>query len=126
MSLASERSSPENCEQTKNSIQSTADKNLDVTNQNADADIPKVTPKKVGRSRKTPAKETPTSNGGVLTPKDEGVDTVQQENEKPKRKYVRKHLVQEVEPAAEPPPEEPELEEETQPGGRRRRSAAKL
>ncbi|XP_074541915.1 general transcription factor 3C polypeptide 2 [Halichoeres trimaculatus] len=55
-----------------------------------------------------------------------GVEAVQQENgtPKPKRKYVRKQPVQKVEPVVEPPPYEEE-EEEIQPGGRRRRSAAK-
>lgn len=60
-------------------------------------------------------------------PAEGGVDgnPAQQENGTPKRKYVRKHtepdpLVQEAQ--AEP---QTEPEEETQPGGRRRRGAAK-
>lgn len=97
-----------------------------MTNQNADAAISAATPEKVGRARKPPAEVTPTSNGDVLTAKDGGVHTAQQENHKPKRKIVRKRRTPAEEPATEPTPEEPEPEEETQPGGRRRRGAAKV
>ncbi|XP_005464867.1 general transcription factor 3C polypeptide 2 isoform X2 [Oreochromis niloticus] len=82
-------------------------------------------------SKRTPAKKTPakkTSNANVDLPDGEGVvkDTVQQENgtPKPKRKYVKKQYVQQVEPVIkEKDAEEPE--EETGQGGRRRRGAAK-
>lgn len=81
-------------------------------------------------SKRTPAKKTParkTSNTDVDFPDGEGVvkDTVQQENgmPKPKRKYVKRQPVQQVEPVKEKEPEEPD--EEPGHGGRRRRGAAK-
>lgn len=94
-----------------------------MTNQDADAAI---SAEKVSGARKPPAEATPTSNGDVLPAKDAGVHAAQQENHKPKRKIVRKRPTPAEEPATEPAPEEPEPEEETQPGGRRRRGAAKV
>ncbi|XP_030578251.1 general transcription factor 3C polypeptide 2 isoform X2 [Archocentrus centrarchus] len=85
---------------------------------------------KKAASKRTPAKKTParkTSNTNVDFPDGEGVvkDTVQQENgtPKPKRKYVKRQPVQQVEPVKEKEPEEPD--EEPGQGGRRRRGAAK-
>lgn len=92
----------------------------------------KKTPTKRTPARKTPARKTPakktTAADGDLPAEEDGVsNTLQQENGKPKRKYVRKRPVQEVEPVREPPCKEAEgePEEEIQPGGRRRRGAAK-
>lgn len=114
----------------------------DETAEEADGKITKETPKKAARgkktstkktpAKKTPAKKTPAKKtDGALPAVEGGVDAVQQENGKPKRKYVRKRPAREVEAAPEPackeahgePPTEPE--EEIQPGGRRRRGAAK-
>lgn len=94
--------------------------------QNADPGISPGTPEKVGKRGKPPAQATSISNGDVLAAEDVGVPPAQQENHKPKRKYVRKRPTPVQEPATEPPAEkEPDPEEETQPGGRRRRGAAK-
>ncbi|XP_070844275.1 general transcription factor 3C polypeptide 2 [Chaetodon trifascialis] len=112
------------------------------TPEEADGKITKETPKKAARgkktltkktpAKKTPAKKTPAKKtDGALPAVEGGVDAVQQENGTPKRKYVRKRPAREVEAASEPackeahgePPTEPE--EEIQPGGRRRRGAAK-
>lgn len=90
----------------------------------------KKTPSKKTPSRKTPAKRTP------ARPKDgsqvAGDGAVQQENEKPKRKYVRKQVVKEEvvldcpgEKNTAKPVNTPE-EQEVGPGGRHRRSAAKV
>ncbi len=91
----------------------------------------KKTPAKKTPAKKTPAKKTPTTDGGLPIGEGGVVDAVQQENGVPKPKRKRKQPAQEVDPAAEPPckdaqgdpPIEPE--EETEPGGRRRRGAAK-
>lgn len=93
-----------------------------MKNENPDEAISAATPEKVIRAGNPPAGVTPTSNGDVLAAKDGDVQTAQQENHKPKRKVARKRVT----PAAVVPAEEPEPEEETQPGGRRRRGAAKV
>lgn len=98
-----------------------------MTSQNADAGISAITPEKVGGHGKPPAQVTSILNGDVLAAEDAGVPNAQQENHKPKRKYVRKQRTPAPEPATErPAEEEAEPEEETQPGGRRRRGAAKV
>lgn len=114
----------------------------DKTPKESDDKISEETPKKPVRAKKTPTKRTParktparktpakktTAADGDLPAEEDGVsNTLQQENGKPKRKYVRKRPVQEVEPVREPPCKEAEEEpeEEIQPGGRRRRGAAK-
>lgn len=134
----------------KNTTQQTAGEETeapDETPQEPDGKISKETPKKAARgkktpkktpakrtpAKKTPAKKTAAKKTDEALPTAEGgaVDTVQLKNGTPKRKYVKKRPAQEVEPVAEPackeadgePPTEPE--EETQPGGRRRRGAAK-
>lgn len=90
------------------------------------------TPGRKTPGRKTPGRETPTTDGGLPSGEGGVVDATQKENGTPKRKYVRKRPAREVDPPAEPPlkeaPEEPQVvpEEELQPGGRRRRSAAKM
>lgn len=103
------------------------------TIQDSAGNISEETPKRVGRPKKKPgrkpaARKTVSADG---LPAEEGGDgnPPQQENGIPKRKYVRKYKTQVMEPdpvvqeaQAEP---EPEPEEEMQPGGRRRRSAAK-
>lgn len=97
-----------------------------MTRQNVNVGISAVTPEKVDRHGKPPVQVTSISNGDILAAEDGGVPTVQQENHKPKRKYVRKQPTPAQEPATEPPAEEgPEPEEDTKPGGRRRRGAAK-
>ncbi|XP_019108923.1 general transcription factor 3C polypeptide 2 [Larimichthys crocea] len=89
----------------------------------------KRTPGRKTPAKKTPAKKTPIADGGFPTEDGGAVDPVQQENGKPKRKYVRRRPVQEL--VTEPPCKEvqgeppTEPEEEIQPGGRRRRGAAK-
>lgn len=104
------------------------------TPQGSNGDVPQEPHRKRGRPRKTPgsntpAKTTPITDGGLQTGGDGVGCTVQQVNETPKRKYVRKHAAQELEPdplgqeAQGEPQREPE--EELQPGGRRRRGAAK-
>ncbi|KAM9339283.1 general transcription factor 3C polypeptide 2 [Symphorus nematophorus] len=144
------KKSPAKSGEAENDTQQTADGEIETTtektNQESDGNISKETPKKTGRARKTPkkapakrtpakrtaAKKTPTADTDGGRPAEEGgvVDAVQQENGKPKRKYVRRRPVKE-EPVAEPPCEEAqgeppaEPEEEIQPGGRRRRGAAK-
>lgn len=103
------------------------------TIQDSAGNISEETPKKVGRPKKTPGRKPaagktvsadglPAEEGGVGNPP-------QQENGIPKRKYTRKHKTQVMEPdplvqEAQGEPQ-PEPEEETQPGGRRRRGAAK-
>ncbi|XP_045898845.1 general transcription factor 3C polypeptide 2-like, partial [Micropterus dolomieu] len=93
----------------------------------------KKTPAKMTPAKKTPAKKTPNTDGDISSGKGEVLDTVHQENRtpKPKRKYVKKEPTKETEPVTEPPCKEAEgelpiePEGETQPGGRRRRGAAK-
>ncbi len=136
---AASRQTPERSGKAEESTQRTADgeiEAIDETAQESDGKTAKRTPKNVGRakrtptkrtpSKKTPARKTPITDG---TEKDGVVNNVQQENEKPKRKYVRKKPKLEEESATEAACKEaqgePEPEEETQPGGRRRRSAAK-
>lgn len=149
-SLGGERTSPVKSPRKrgrpKSATKPTADREneaTDITPVESVGEIPVETPEKPVRvkrtpARKTPAKRTPgkrtaaknTPNTGEDLPAGEGVvvGAVQQENgtPKPKRKYVRKQRIQEVEPAKDPgtPPAEPE-EEEIPPGGRRRRGAAK-
>ncbi|KAM7395967.1 hypothetical protein PAMA_007308 [Pampus argenteus] len=108
--------------------------------QESDGKTSEKTPKKTVRAKKTPSKKTPavkapSTDGSPPTAQGAGLDTTQQENgtPKPRRKYVRKQIKQEVEPVTDPPPCEKdpgepavEPEEEIQPGGRRRRSAAKV
>lgn len=130
----------------QNATEQAADGEVDAsdkTPEESDEKISEETPKKAVRARKTPIKRTParktpakktpakktTAAEGDLPAEEDGVsDTLQQENGKPKRKYVRKvRPAQEVEPVREPPCKEAEgePEEEIQPGGRRRRGAAK-
>ncbi|KAM9840071.1 general transcription factor 3C polypeptide 2 [Aulostomus maculatus] len=93
----------------------------------------KRTSSKKTRAKRAPARKTPAAAGSLPAGEGGAGDGVQQENgtPKPKRKYVRKQVVKEVEPelnsACEKNPEEPlvEPEEEATPGGRRRRGAAK-
>lgn len=101
------------------------------TIQDPAGNISEETPKRVGRPRKKPgrkpaARKTVSADG---LPAEEGGDAnpPQQENGIPKRKYVRKYKTQvmEPDPVVQEPEPEPEEEEEVQPGGRRRRSAAK-
>lgn len=137
---AASKNSPAKSGKAKNVVQKTADGDDGITEktpQDLDGHISEETPKKkVGRPRKastreTPGRKTPTTDGCLPTGEGGVADATQQENGTPKRKYVRKRPAQEVEPAAEPPlkeaQEEPVVpEEEFQPGGRRRRSAAKV
>ncbi|XP_070705564.1 general transcription factor 3C polypeptide 2 [Pempheris klunzingeri] len=110
----------------------------DKTPQESDGKTSEETPKKAVRAKKTPAKKTPAKTApAVKTPATDGgkggVDAVQQENgtPKPKKTCVRKQPKQEVDSVTEPPCKEAqggapiESEEEIQPGGRRRRGAAK-
>lgn len=110
----------------------------DATSQESDGKTLEETPKKLVRakrtpSKKAPAKETPMADGGLPSGEGGVVDTLQQDNgtPKPKRKYVRKQPAQKATPVTEPPCEEAqgerpvEPEEEIEPGGRRRRGAAK-
>lgn len=93
-----------------------------------------VTPKRRGRSKKTPLVKTAspsltvTADGDPPTTETGGAEnSVKQENgtPKPKRKYVRKKPVEEV---RDPPDkkEQGEPDEEPESGGRRRRGAAKV
>ncbi|XP_038160054.1 general transcription factor 3C polypeptide 2 [Cyprinodon tularosa] len=93
-----------------------------------------VTPKRRGRSKKTPLVKTAspsltvTADGDPQTTETGGAEnSVKQENgtPKPKRKYVRKKPVEEV---RDPPDkkEQGEPDEEPESGGRRRRGAAKV
>uniref|UniRef100_A0A8D3C8W2 General transcription factor IIIC, polypeptide 2, beta n=1 Tax=Scophthalmus maximus TaxID=52904 RepID=A0A8D3C8W2_SCOMX len=117
----------------------------DKTAQESDGDASEETPtKKSARARRTPSKKTPArktpakktpvrktarANGSLGTGEDGVVDAVPPEIEtpKPKRKYVKKQPAQKsAAPVTEPPPcVEAEPEEQIEPGGRRRRSAAK-
>lgn len=90
-----------------------------------------VTPRRPRRSRKTQLVTTPSaavSAGGDLSIGEAGggvaENTVQQENgtPKPKKKYVRKKPVEEVRDPGDVPAAP---DEEVEPGGRRRRGAAK-
>ncbi|XP_029352864.1 general transcription factor 3C polypeptide 2 [Echeneis naucrates] len=143
------KTAPTTDTESKNATQQTADgeeKDTDKKPQEADETKSDETPKKTVRGRrstskktpvkktpakKTPAKQTPKADGDLPDGERGVVDHVQQENEtpKPKRKYVKKQ--QKATPVTEPTcevaqgkaPEEPE--EEIEPGGRRRRGAAK-
>lgn len=140
---AHNKKSPPESEKPGNAAQKTADGEMEVsvqTPQNSDGTISEETPKQAGRPKKTPTKKTPakkmpartpSTDGGLPTGEGGDVDTVQQKNGTPKRKYVRKHPAKEVEPPTDSCKEaqvEPqvEAEEEAAPGGRRRRSAAKM
>lgn len=93
------------------------------------------TPKKMERTKTTPSKISPAEKassvkGNLPTGEDGVVDTLQQENgtPKPKRKYVRRQVIQELVPAKDPACQEEtpnEPVEETTPSGRPRRGAAK-
>ncbi|XP_022048403.1 general transcription factor 3C polypeptide 2 [Acanthochromis polyacanthus] len=88
----------------------------------------KKTPAKKTPARKTPARKTPVTDGDLTSGEVVVQDSVQQENgaPKPKRKYVRRKPVQNVEPVRDPPSENnTEEPEEVESGGRRRRGAAK-
>ncbi|XP_041815137.1 general transcription factor 3C polypeptide 2 [Chelmon rostratus] len=149
---AASKKSPAERGKAKNDTQQAAGEDIEAPDeipQESDGKISKETPKKAVRgkktptkktpaqktpakktpAKKTPAKKTPAKKTDGPLPSVEGgvVDTVQQENGTPKRKYVKKRPAQEVEPVAEPACKEAEgePEEETQPGGRRRRGAAK-
>lgn len=138
---AAAKKSPAKSGKANNATQKTEDEEIEVTDKTPQDSDGRKTPKKTGRpkktptkktpARKTPAKKTPTTDGGLPTGEGGVLDTVQQENGTPKRKYVRKRPAQEVEPATEPPRKEAqgepqiEAEEENQPGGRPRRGAAK-
>lgn len=143
---ADDKKSPAESERPGNAAPKTADGEMEVsvqTPQNSDGRISEETPKRAGRPKKTPTKKppakktqaknmparTPSTDGGLPNAEGGHVDIVQQENGTPKRKYVRKHPVKEVEPAADSCKEaqvEPQEPEEEAPGGRRRRSAAKV
>ncbi|XP_044024943.1 general transcription factor 3C polypeptide 2 [Siniperca chuatsi] len=144
---AASKKTPAKSGKAENATQQTADgekEATDKTPQESDGKISEETPKRAVRAKKTPtkktpvkktpARKTPTTDVGLPTGEGGVLDTVQQENgtPKPKRKYVRKQPAQEVEPVTEPPCKEKgegeppiEPEEEIQPGGRRRRGAAK-
>lgn len=146
---ASPKKTPARGQKAKNATQQTGDgekEATDKTAQESDEKTSEETPKKTARAKKTPSKKTPakktptkktpakkTPAAVVATAAGGAVDAVQQENgtPKPKRKYVKKQRVQEVTPVTEPPcgeaqGEPPTVpEEETEPGGRRRRGAAK-
>lgn len=89
-------------------------------------------PKKVGRPRKHPVKEENANGGTCRAVGGRDAAAAQPENgtPKPKRSYVRKQQ-RNVDPPPDPPAEEPPSEageeprEEPEPGGRRRRGAAK-
>ncbi|XP_071323756.1 general transcription factor 3C polypeptide 2 isoform X2 [Trachinotus anak] len=143
------KTTPTKIEEAKNETQQAADGEKEANDKKpleTDGKSPEETPKKAVRAKKTPSKKTPAKKTPAKrtpakrTPKAAGglpdgeggvVDNVQQENgtPKPKRKYVRKQ--QKAAAAAETPcgeaqderPAEPE--EEIEPGGRRRRGAAK-
>uniref|UniRef100_A0A3Q1CLL0 General transcription factor IIIC, polypeptide 2, beta n=1 Tax=Amphiprion ocellaris TaxID=80972 RepID=A0A3Q1CLL0_AMPOC len=130
----------------KTATQQTADEAKEATDKTPPEVVDETeaeTPKKQGKPRKTPSKRTPAkktpttktparkppATDGDLTSGEVVVqDSVQQENgpPKPKRKYVRKQPVQNVEPVKDPPSENnTEEHEEVGSGGRRRRGAAK-
>nr|XP_046228665.1 general transcription factor 3C polypeptide 2 isoform X2 [Scatophagus argus] len=146
---AASRRTPAKSAKAKNDTKQIADaeiKATDKTPPDSDGKMSEETPQKAVRAKKTPTKKTPgrktpakktpakraaTSDGGLSAGEGGAVDTVQQENGTPKRKYVRKRPAQETVPVTEPPCQEAqgepqtEPEEETQPGGRHRRGAAK-
>ena len=125
----------------KNGAQQLTDGEKDTTDKTppeSDGKTSQETPKKLARAKRTPAKKAAAkknapTDGGLPAVEGGGVDTLQQENgtPKPKRKYTRKQPAQKSAPVAEPPTEEAqgghpaEPEEEIEPGGRRRRGAAK-
>lgn len=84
----------------------------------------KRTPSKKTPAKKTPAKKTPATDRSLPT----GEGAVQPDNgtPKPKRKYVRKQMVKEVEEPEKIPEDSPVTPAEgIEPGGRRQRGAAK-
>uniref|UniRef100_A0A3P8T4C1 General transcription factor IIIC, polypeptide 2, beta n=1 Tax=Amphiprion percula TaxID=161767 RepID=A0A3P8T4C1_AMPPE len=130
----------------KTATQQTADEAKEATDKTPPEGVDETeaeTPKKQGKPRKTPSKRTPAkktpttktlarkppaTNGDLTSGEVVVQDSVQQENgpPKPKRKYVRKQPVQNVEPVKDPPSENnTEEHEEVGSGGRRRRGAAK-
>lgn len=90
--------------------------------------------RKTPAGRTTPAGKSADVDAGLPVPGGESghVDCVQQENgtPKPKRKYTKRKTLQTEPPVTETQSEEqsvqPDKEEEVEPGGRRRRSAAKM
>lgn len=135
---ASPKKTPARSGKPENVIQETADKDKDETDnaaQESGEKAPEKTPKRRGRgrgrktsSKRTPAKKTPATGGCLPAAAGEAVDAVEQENgtPKPKRKYVKRKQAQNATPVTEPLGGEAPVmpEEETEPGGRRRRSAA--
>ncbi|GAA6235645.1 general transcription factor 3C polypeptide 2 isoform X1 [Lates japonicus] len=142
------KTTPIKTEKAENATQQDADGEKEATPQESDGKTSEETPKKSVRARKTPSKKspakrtppkktptpkTPTADQGLPAGEGGVVDAPQQENgkPKPKRKYAKKQHPQIATPVTEPPCEEApgehpaEPEEEIEPGGRRRRGAAK-
>lgn len=142
------KTTPIKTEKVENATQQNTDGEEEATPQESDGKTSEEAPKKSVRARKTPSKKTPakrtpgkktpapktpTADGGLPAGKGGVVDAPQQENgkPKPKRQYVKKQHRQTATPVTEPPCEEApgehpaEPEEEIEPGGRRRRGAAK-
>ncbi|KAK2855921.1 hypothetical protein Q5P01_004656 [Channa striata] len=138
---ASSKKTPSRSPRAKNARPHTADVReggTKETTEESNGNVSEETPKRTVRASKTPtkrsaAKKTPT-NRARPTAADVAVDAVQQENgtPKPKRKYVRKQPAPDATPVPESPCGEDQAgppvapEEEAEPGGRRRRGAAKM
>ncbi|XP_067428686.1 general transcription factor 3C polypeptide 2 [Thunnus thynnus] len=139
---AAPKKTPAKSVKAKKATQQPADGEQEPTEpQESDGKTSEKTPKKTSRGKKTPSKKSPAKKTPAVKapaadgplPAGEGghLDTVLQENgtPKPRRKYVRKQIVQKAEAVTDPPPcdEEAPTEpvEEIEAGGRRRRGAAK-
>ncbi|KAM9354940.1 general transcription factor 3C polypeptide 2 [Pholidichthys leucotaenia] len=99
----------------------------DETKLECDGQAPAEPPKKRGRPRKTQGKGTTTKSKITGEGVAEGAAQLENETPKPKRKYVKRKVVEHVQPVEEPQGEKDpgESEEKTELGGRRRRGAAK-